>query len=118
MYYKLVQRVRTLAANMRYKFILHWIPSHLDRMGAPYKIHGNMVADTLERQAALMSREMSYKCPQNGLDSMKLHKDIMDATARLVHDIEKLFPREHGPASLTCEVASQEVKPGGKSEVT
>ena len=61
---------------------------------------------------------MKYACPDNGLDNMKLRKDIMNATARLVHDIEKLFHREHGPASLTCEVAPKKAKPGGKSEVT
>ena len=117
-YYWLVQRVRRLAANMKYEFILHWIPSHLDRAGKEFEIHGNTVADSLAREAALLSRSTSYVCPQNGLDNIKVHKEIMSATARLVHDIEKLFPREHGPASSTCEVPSYEVKPGGKSEVT
>ena len=56
---------------------------------------------------------------EKGLDDLGVHKTIMSETARLVHDIQSLFPREHGPASMTCEVASQsEVKPSGESGIT
>lgn len=37
---------------------------------------------------------------------------VMNAAARLVHDIEKLFPRELGPASAR-EVTCKKAKPGG-----
>ena len=81
-----------------------------------FEIHGNTAADTQARESALLSKKMKYVCPENGLDSIKLHKDIMSETAKLAHGIEKLFLREHGPASKTCEVAAHAVKPGGKSD--
>ena len=84
-----------------------------------YEIHGNSIADKEAQSAALRGRESKYEHPESGLDDLGIHKTIMNEAARLVHDIQSLFPREHGPASLTCEVASQsEVKPGGGSEIT
>ena len=84
-----------------------------------YEIHGNSIADKEAQSAALRGRESKYDHPEKGLDDLGVHKTIMSETARLVHDIQSLFPREHGPASMTCEVASQsEVKPSGRSGIT
>ena len=119
-YYRLVQRVRREASHMsKYNFIIHWIPSHLDKQFSEFEIHGNSIADKEAQSAALRGRESKYDHPEKGLDDLGVHKTIMSETARLVHDIQNLFPREHGPASMTCEVTSQsEVKPSGRSGVT
>ena len=99
--------------------IIHWIPSHLDKQFSEFEIHGNSIADKQAQSAALRGRESKYEHPESGLDDLGVQKTIMNETARHVHDIQSLFPREHGPTSLTCEVASQsEVKPSGRSETT
>ena len=111
-YYRLVQQTRRYAAWMKkYEFVMHWIPSHLEGM---FEIKGNSTVDKLAREAALTGRENKYECDEVGLDNLNVHKSVMNAAARLVHDIEKLFPRESGPASAR-EVTSNEAKPGGSS---
>ena len=79
-----------------------------------FEIKGNSTVDKLAREAALTGRENKYECNEVGLDNLNVHKSVMNAAARLVHDIEKLFPRESGPASAR-EVTSNEAKPGGSS---
>ena len=95
----------------KYEFVMHWIPSHLE---GPFEIAGNSTVDKLAKKAAQKGRENKYECKEVGLDNLNVHKSVMNAAARLVHDIEKLFPRESGPASAR-EVTPKKVKPGGSS---
>lgn len=117
-YYRLVQKTRRMAALFKnYKFVMHWIPSHLEDTWMDFKIHGNSSADKEAERAALKGRKNKYIHHEGGLDDLGVHKAIMNESARLVHEIELLF-REHGPASPeTCEVAALTpvcaVKPSG-----
>ena len=95
----------------KYEFVMHWIPSHLE---GPFEIAGNSTVDRLAKNAAQKGRENKYECKEVGLDNLNVHKSVMNAAARLVHDIEKLFPRESGPASAR-EVTPKRAKPGGSS---
>ena len=57
-YYRLVQRVRREASHMsKYNFIIHWIPSHLDKQFSEFEIHDNSIADKEAQSAALRGRE-------------------------------------------------------------
>ncbi len=80
----------------KYEFVMHWIPSHLNGL---FEIEGNSTVDKLAKKAAINGRENKYENKEVGLDNLDVHKSVMNAAARLVHDIEKLFPREFGPAS-------------------
>ena len=53
-YYRLVQRVRRLASRLtKFRIILHWIPSHLDKHFPQFGIKGNNAADALAKAAAV-----------------------------------------------------------------
>ena len=71
----------------------------MDKQFSKFEIHGNSIADKEAQSAALRGRESKYEHPESGLDDLGVHKTIMNETARLIHDIQSLFPREYGPLS-------------------
>ena len=133
-YYTLVQRVRRLAARSTNCDVhVNWIPSHLGDECTPRspecEIEGNAAADTLAKRAALQGRETQYENPDKSLDTWNTYQSIIREAARLVFDVERLFPRAEkvnsrrkgGPAALNPqEVARRRVKPGddGDGNVT
>ena len=112
-----------MAAPLTAKFnmTLHWIPSHLD---FGYGIAGNEAADVLASAAARESRRQDHVNPNKSLGSMFVHKCLRHEAARLVHNIEQMFPRDdqddndsdrHDPTASPCAVPMVAPAAGGKS---
>ena len=131
-YYSLVQRVRRLAAELdNYDIYLNWIPSHLGDECTPrtpeLEVEGNGAADAEAKSAARNGRASMYV--HESLETWTTYKNIIREAARLVCDVERLFPlaekvkspRKSGPAVLKpSEVDRLRSKPGddGDGNVT
>ena len=104
-YYRSVQAVRRLAATMPdFRFILHWIPSHLS-YGC--QIQGNDFADQLASQASLARTAATHD-----EFSYETQCAILREVASLIGSIERLFPLEvDGPSHCARDVARR-AKPG------
>ena len=110
-----------LTAN--FTITLHWIPSHLN---FGHKIAGNEVADVLAGAAASEGRRQDYENPDKSLDSLLIHKCLRQEAAKLVHDIDQMFPRDddqddhqhhhsqNGPTACPCAVPKVATAAGGK----
>ena len=126
--------MRRLAARLEnYDVFLNWIPSHLGDQCTPrapeLEIEGNGAADNLAKKGALNGRKAKYNNPDVSLESWIVYKSIIHEAARLVFDVERLFPRAEkvnsprtsGPAVLKpSEVDRKRSKPGddGDGNVT
>ncbi len=116
-YYQLVQHARRTAAPLtaNFKMTLHWIPSHLNFC---HWIAGNEVTDVLAGAAACEGRRQDYENPDKSLDSLFVNKCLRHEAAKLVHDIDQMFPRDDdhddGPTGCQCAVPKVATAAGGK----
>ncbi len=127
-YYQLVQHARRTAAPLtaraNFTMTLHWIPSHLN---FGHKIAGNEVAGVLAGAAANEGRRQDYENPDKSLDTLLVHKCLRHEAAKLVHDIDKMFPHDdddqddhqhhhsqNGPTACPCAVPKVATAAGGK----
>ena len=89
-------------------------PSHL-KFGC--KIDGNEAADVLAGAAAGEGRRQDYVNPDKSLDNLFINRRLRHEAAKLVHDIERMFPRDdesdkddsdgnslNGPTARPCAV--------------
>ena len=82
---------------MRFKFITHWIPSHIDRDSAYlHRIHGNDVADKLANRARVISESGSHG--EGNINVIRAK--IMTESAELLWRIKLLLnpPPPDGPS--------------------
>ncbi len=71
----------------------------------------------LDGDAAMEGRRQNYENPDKSLGGWTVHKCLRREAARLVHDIDKLFPRDfskNGPTVRPCEVPKVASATGGK----
>jgi len=94
----LVQDIKHEVASLSedYKFILHWIPAHIDSLSFhQFSIEGNSRADRLANQAREMSSN-SHPCER---DLNLVRGEIMCETAKLLWKIKELLIPSDGSCS-------------------
>ncbi len=97
----LVEDIKNLAQilNPRFKFIIHWIPSHIEHTSFGIKpIHGNIEADRLAKEAQNLAVSLDH------LNNICIIRDkILDCSASLISKIDALITSKSvhcdGPSS-------------------
>jgi len=85
----LVEDIRNLAqfSDPRFKFIIHWIPSHIEHTSFGTKpIHGNIEADRLAREVQILAAALDH--PNN---ICLIRDKIFNYSAALISNIDALI---------------------------
>ena len=91
----LVEDIRNIAQilNPRFKFIIHWIPSHIEHTSFGIKpIHGNIEADRLAKEAQNLAVSLDH--PNN---ICIIRDKIFDYSASLISKIDALITSKSVP---------------------
>ena len=94
----LVQEIKHTARSLssRFRFVTHWIPSHIDRHSAYLlQIHGNNVADKLANEARMIGENGH---PGEGNINL-IRERIMTESAELLWKIKQLLNPPDGPSA-------------------
>ena len=85
----LVEDIRNIAQilNPRFKFIIHWIPSHIEHTSSGIKpIHGNIEADRLAKEAQILEADLD-----NPNNICLIRDKIFNYSAALISNIDALI---------------------------